>query len=87
MTNGNPSFYIQVTALENELDAAHAALKDATDSHKGTSSEHPRGAGAGEAAATLEAAERERVRLTQENEELQAKVSHLQAQVCSSQAL
>jgi len=71
----------KVTALENELDAAHAALKDATSSHKGTSSEPTTGTGAGEAAAALEAAEHQRARLAQQNEELQAKVSNLQAQM------
>lgn len=86
MTSDNPHVSIQVTALENELDAAHAALKDATSSHKGTSSEPTTGTGAGEAAAALEAAEHQRARLAQQNEELQAKVSNLQAQVCCLKA-
>ena len=88
-----PQSPAQVTALENELDAAHAALDASNGAQPGSTSTlssravqakaaaEASEARAAEAASALEAAEASRARLAEDNEKLQERVSAMQAQV------
>lgn len=88
-----PQSPAQVTALENELDAAHAALDASNGAQSGSTStlssravQAKAAASAAEARATetasaLQAAEASQAKLAEDNEMLQERVSAMQAQV------
>lgn len=88
-----PQSLAQVTALENELDAAHAALDASSGAQSGSTStlssravQAKAAASAAEAraletASALQAAEASQAKLAEDNEMLQERVSAMQAQV------